>query len=594
MYIATGGDRVSDGGLRGLRERVVALARDSGFPEESTRTARARFDLDLAAMLHADLDLTPAEAASGDVWAFLALVVLPDVAHWRYPRPPRDRILATDLTRHVFGRLWWRAQLIHDPVSTSPYAALEILGEAAFDQIYARRKALGGSPHLVRGILRVWETLAFDNVNERDVLRDFLKRLLRLAPFVLFEALEDEELDAELHAVATESMAALRTPQTETDATVVVTERPAEAAPESLAPVRPVAPRTPPGPRPAPTTVRASSRLTSLEICAGAGGLALGLENAGFDPVLLIDNLPVACQTLRENRPGWNVHEADLLTFDPADHLEEYRLNSIDLLSAGLPRLKAAAAVNRERGNEYELSVLRATVELARYLRPRALLLENVPDLVTSNVYEPVRHQLDEALTVLGYQLKWFVVDAADHGVPQYRKQGILVAMRGRATAAFRVPEGTSEPPLTVGQALGASMASGGWTDAPRWAEQANRVAPTLVGGSWERGGADLGPTGSKYAWARMGVDGGTVADDVPGPDFRWDPQLGRTGLVPLTVEQAACLQSFPKDWHFAGRKTARYRQVGHASPPPVGEALGRAVGAALRSEQAELDPAEQ
>ncbi|MDJ1137338.1 DNA cytosine methyltransferase [Streptomyces iconiensis] len=325
------------------------------------------------------------------------------------------------------------------------------------------------------------------------------------------------------------------------------------------------------------------TRLRSLEVCAGAGGLALGLENAGFDPVLLVDNRPVACQTLCANRPDWNVHEIDLLDLDPTTHRLGHDLHGLDLISAGLPRLKAAAAVNRERGNSYELTVLRATIDLARALRPRALLLENVPDLVTSEVYESVREYVTERLTPLGYRLDWFVLNAVEHGVPQDRKQGVLVAMSGDVTTTFRAPA-PSETPPTVGQALGASMAARGWADADRWALQADRVAPTLVGGSWERGGPDLGPTGTKSTWARMGVDGGTVADDVPGADFHWDPQLGRAGMVALTVEQAACLQGFPKDWHFAGRKTARYRQVGHASPPPVGEALGRAVGAALHA----------
>uniref|UniRef100_UPI003FA793CD DUF6339 family protein n=1 Tax=Streptomyces sp. GSL17-113 TaxID=3115365 RepID=UPI003FA793CD len=91
----------------------------------------------VAAALHTNMRLVPAEAASGDVWAFLALVLLPDVAYWRYPKPPGDRILGTDLTRHVFGRMWWRAQLVHSSDDPDPYAALEILGEAAFDQIYA-------------------------------------------------------------------------------------------------------------------------------------------------------------------------------------------------------------------------------------------------------------------------------------------------------------------------------------------------------------------------------------------------------------------------------------------------------------------------
>ncbi|GII02754.1 DUF6339 family protein [Planobispora takensis] len=209
VYIATGGDRVSETRLRELRDLVVDLAKESGFPNESNRELRAAFDLRLAAALHSEMRLVPAEAASGDVWAFLALVLLPDVAYWRYPVPPGDRVLATDLTRHVFGRMWWRAQLVHSPGDSDPYAALNILGEAAFDQIYARRKALGNSPHLVKAILRVWNELDLRGLGERDALQDFLKRLLRLTPFVLFEALSDQSLDGELRRATRETVSAL-------------------------------------------------------------------------------------------------------------------------------------------------------------------------------------------------------------------------------------------------------------------------------------------------------------------------------------------------------------------------------------------------
>jgi hypothetical protein len=209
VYVATGGDRVSEQMLRELREQVVGLAEQVGFPGESNRELRAGFDLRLATVLHSRLEIVPAEAASGDVWAFLALVLLPDVAYWRYPRPPGDRVLGTDLTRHVFGRMWWRAQLVHTPDDPDSYEALNILGEAAFDQIYARRKALGGSPHLVKGILRVWNQLDPRNLDERKALRNFLMRLLRLAPFVLFEALDEPSLDAELLVAARETVDAL-------------------------------------------------------------------------------------------------------------------------------------------------------------------------------------------------------------------------------------------------------------------------------------------------------------------------------------------------------------------------------------------------
>ncbi|WP_017540218.1 DUF6339 family protein [Nocardiopsis halophila] len=210
VFSATGGDRVPEERLKELRRGVVDLATRAGFPGYSDRVRNADFDLGLAALLHAEMGMVPAEAASRDVWAFLALVLLPDVAFWRFPRPPKDRVLGTDLTRHVFGRLWWRAQLVHTSDSDEPYKALEILGEAAFDQIYARRTALGGSPHLVRAILRVWNRLDLTGFNERVTLRDFLKRLLRLAPFVVFDGIEEDALDEELFAVAKEALAAQR------------------------------------------------------------------------------------------------------------------------------------------------------------------------------------------------------------------------------------------------------------------------------------------------------------------------------------------------------------------------------------------------
>ncbi|MEU3820564.1 DNA cytosine methyltransferase [Streptomyces sp. NPDC030392] len=320
-------------------------------------------------------------------------------------------------------------------------------------------------------------------------------------------------------------------------------------------------------------------RLTSFEVCAGGGGLALGLEEAGFDPVLLVDNRAITCDTLRMNRPHWNVLVEDLLEFDPAEHQEVY---DVDLLAAGLPRVQATAAINRERGSDRELELLRATVMLVHGVQPRALLIENVPSLVTKDAYAPVREFIAQELTHLGYRFEWFVVNAADYRVPQDREQGVLVAFKGDAIDGFQVPARVMEAPITVGAALAASMASRGWPQVEEWAAQADRVAPTLVGGSWDRGGPDLGPTGTKRAWARMGVDGATVANEVPGPDFRWNPELGRAGMMALTVEQAARLQGFPSDWRFAGGKTARYRQVGHASPPPVGRALGSAIREAL------------
>ncbi|MGC9536189.1 DNA cytosine methyltransferase [Streptomyces sp. UG1] len=320
------------------------------------------------------------------------------------------------------------------------------------------------------------------------------------------------------------------------------------------------------------------SGLSFVDVCSGAGGLALGLERAGFEPRLLLDNDEDAVQTLRTNRQHWSVLHTDLLGFDPKDHRESY---DVDLLAAGLPRVKSSATVKRA-DSDVEVRLLEATVYLVHAIRPRAVLIENVPGLAHADKYQEFRDFARAELAHLGYEFSWFVVNAVDFGVPQNRKQGILVAIGRQWAGAFRPPTPTVQEPITVGAALGPTMASRGWADAPRWAAQADQPAPTLVGGSKNRGGADLGPTGAKRKWATMGVNAHTVGDAVPGPDFVWDPELGRDNMVKITVEQAALLQSFPATWEIAGLKTARYRQVGHATPPPVGTALGRAIAEAL------------
>jgi DNA (cytosine-5)-methyltransferase 1 len=322
------------------------------------------------------------------------------------------------------------------------------------------------------------------------------------------------------------------------------------------------------------------SGLTFVDVCSGAGGLALGLERAGFEPKLLLDEDDDACRTLRANRPHWNVLQEDLLDFDPDEHRE---CHDVDLLSAGPPRVRSSATVARtESGQEERL--LEAAVYLAHAIRPRAVLVENVPGLADPEKFRDFHEFARAELEHLGYEFSWFVLNAADFGVPQDRRQGILVALRKEWFPAFVEPSPTVPRHVPVGEALGPSMGSHGWEDAQRWAAQATSVAPTLVGGSKNRGGADLGPSGTKQKWASMGVNAHSLGNMIPGPDFHWDPALGREHMVQITVDQAALLQGFSTDWEITGRKTARYRQIGHASPPPVGEALGSAIARALRS----------
>ena len=120
-------------------------------------------------------------------------------------------------------------------------------------------------------------------------------------------------------------------------------------------------------------------------------------------------------------------------------------------------------------------------------------------------------------------------------------------------------------------------MAENGWRGAAAWAKRANDVAPTIVGGSKKHGGADLGPTRSRAAWAKLGVEGKSLGDEAPPCDF--------VGMPRLTIPMVARLQGFPDTWQFVGKKTAAYRQVGNAFPPAVAHAVARRVKKALSAE---------
>jgi DNA (cytosine-5)-methyltransferase 1 len=148
------------------------------------------------------------------------------------------------------------------------------------------------------------------------------------------------------------------------------------------------------------------------------------------------------------------------------------------------------------------------------------------------------------------------------------------VALRNDLVDAFDWPDVLPHNPPTVGATLADLMGANGWIGAKRWAELANDIAPTIVGGSKKHGGPDLGPTRARKAWAALGVEGRSIADAAPDADF--------CGMPRLTVRMVARIQGFPDGWQFYGRKTTAYRQVGNAFPPPVAMAVARNLKVAL------------
>jgi DNA (cytosine-5)-methyltransferase 1 len=307
--------------------------------------------------------------------------------------------------------------------------------------------------------------------------------------------------------------------------------------------------------------------LSSVEICAGAGGQALGLEMAGFGHAALVEIEPDAQHTLRLNRPQWNVLEdGDVRKFSGSPY------KGMDLLAGGVPCPPFSVA-GKQLGTNDERDLFPEALRLVDEIRPRAVMLENVRGLLDT-VFDAYRKKIQDSLRKLGYVAEWRLLNASDFGVPQLRPRVVFVAIRKDLAREFEWPMPSGHQPSTVGECLYDLMAARGWRVANRWKEWANDIAPTLVGGSKKHGGPDLGPTRAKRAWATLGVDGHGLADEAPDPGFLRFPRL--------TTRMTARLQGFPDEWAFYGKKTTAYRQIGNAFPPPVAAAVGAQIKACI------------
>lgn len=300
----------------------------------------------------------------------------------------------------------------------------------------------------------------------------------------------------------------------------------------------------------------------SLELCAGGGGQALGLEQAGFEHAGLIENDGAACNTLRLNRPKWNVFEHDLF-----EDFGFSRFSGVELLAGGLPCPPFSVA-GKQLGEKDERNLFSRGIEIIDEVRPKAVMFENVRGMLGKS-FDGYRDWIERRLGSLGYVTGWHLVQASDFGVPQLRPRIVMVAIRPEYADRFD-SNFIRLNPGTVGETLFDLMVSNGWHGAHAWRSAANAVAPTIVGGSKKHGGPDLGPTRARQAWLKLGVNGGSIANAAPEEDF--------DGLPRLTVRMVARLQGFPDDWGFWGAKTASYRQVGNAFPPPVAKAVAAQI----------------
>jgi len=308
-------------------------------------------------------------------------------------------------------------------------------------------------------------------------------------------------------------------------------------------------------------------KLTSLEICEGAGGQAIGLEKAGFDHLALVEFDADCCATLKLNRPKWDVFHQDVRSFSGKKYA-----GKVSLFAGGVPCPPFSVA-GKQLGKDDERDLFPEAIRLIKEIKPEAVMLENVRGLLDPS-FEGYRQSIENDLKKLGYVTQWKLLHASDFGVSQLRPRVVLVAMKPEKMAKFKWPEPRKKAPLTVGELLIDLMKANGWDGAKEWADKANQIAPTLVGGSKKHGGPDLGPTRARKKWAELAVDGLGLANEAPVKGF--------TGSPKITVRMAARVQGFPDKWALSGKKTTSYRQVGNAFPPAVAEAVAKQIAKAL------------
>ena len=331
--------------------------------------------------------------------------------------------------------------------------------------------------------------------------------------------------------------------------------------------------------------------MNTIEMCAGAGGQALGLHNAGFKHAVLIEIDNYACKTLEHNNTklqlGWgDILECDLKLF-LEERAEDFK-GKIDLVAGGVPCPPFSKA-GKQLGAMDERDLFPTALGIVRKVDPKAVLLENVAGLMDSQ-FSGYRKQIQDELAAHGYKSDWRLLNASDFGVPQLRPRFILVALKKEIFDFFSWPEPETDLTPTVGDALFDLINSNGWSGADEWRTRANSIAPTLVGGSKKHGGPDLGPARAKAAWRKLGVNGHRVGDSHEIPGLNFDGVKMRDGSIRdgfanmplLNVRMAARIQGFPDYWDFVGTKTHAYRQVGNAFPPPVAEAVGKSIAKAI------------
>lgn len=336
-----------------------------------------------------------------------------------------------------------------------------------------------------------------------------------------------------------------------------------------------------------------SSCLTSIDLFSGAGGLSIGLERAGFRPVLAVEMNKDACATYKLRFPEVDLRQAPIQTVD----LRPFRAR-IDLLAGGPPCQPFSSGGLRQAAGDIR-DMIPEFIRAVGEVRPKAFLMENVPGLITGSRATYFLNAI-RSFESLGYAVSWQVVNAADYGIPQKRKRLFVV---GALDSVFEFPEpthgsGRKNPYSVVSDWLDICTIQGNPNPSIiTYAKNPDLRPSPYDGHLFNGGGRALDPDAPSHTILASAGGNKTHFVDPNGLVPKYHEYLinggkpyrtkSLEGARRLTAMESAILQTFPSDMTFLGSKSSQYKQIGNAVPPKLAEAIGFAIAKMLQARPA-------
>ncbi|AFS77873.1 modification methylase Sau96I [Gottschalkia acidurici 9a] len=331
------------------------------------------------------------------------------------------------------------------------------------------------------------------------------------------------------------------------------------------------------------STIKPTRNFTGIELFAGAGGLALGLEKAGFRTLGLVEIDRFASETLRKNRPHWNVIEKDIVKVSE-DGIRKYIDNDIeiDLLSGGYPCQTFSYAGNKKGLEDTRGTMFYYYAQILDQLKPKVFLAENVKGLVSHDNGRTLQTMID-VFSELGYKIQWKVLKALDYGVAQKRERIVIVGIRKDIDIEYKFPKPYEYKPVLKDALKDVPISDGAKYPSKKkavldlvppggyWRDLPEEIAKEYMGKSYYSGGGRTGMA-RRISWDEPCLT--LTCSPAQKQTERCHPDETR----PFRVREYARIQSFPDEWEFHGSTNQQYKQIGNAVPVELAKAVGLSI----------------